>query len=411
MVYLLTLFLWLQPALAGEACLPLEQTFDALQAKFLQTLDNLAGHIRNTRCLVPSCDPSHGRSGQCFTSSQSLVLQAQSRFQAKMEKTQLFRQRLKVAFEQFSRETRALGGEVIADPAHGFSCQGAGTSGAAAMEARKAPLLHLASTLRQYKVHEHVQSEYHAINRDFAADVAQMKARPYRWGPITVHLPCVPQLSQEYEKTRRMLAEAVEHDKDLEQYLKGQVCRLNSAKENFTKLLASCDTAGDRPVRPGKPVVEQPRPAPVVEKPVVDGKPVTEEKPAPDQKPVTPSKPEIKNPDFWSKMTREEWAKNDEYKESMKAPVNRVSARDPEVSSFLSQARASGRDDYALRLQAAINATSTDYNGEGIGPAPSVYQDGVIGSRTRGAVQYYMSDPDRRAVFLENLRAYGIEIR
>ncbi|MGZ3705824.1 MAG: hypothetical protein ACXWP1_07805 [Bdellovibrionota bacterium] len=124
-----------------------------------------------------------------------------------------------------------------------------------------------------------------------------------------------------------------------------------------------------------------------------------------------PKPASIQDPDKWGTLTSEQWKKNDDYKASISAAEPRLYSTDSNISNFLSQARSSDRSDYALRVQAAINATAMEENGETNGPAPSVFQDGIIGSRTRGALNYYLSDPSQKDTFLRNLAAYGITIQ
>ncbi len=75
------------------------------------------------------------------------------------------------------------------------------------------------------------------------------------------------------------------------------------------------------------------------------------------------------------------------------------------------------QDDYGIKLQRAINATSYNLYGsemaaeENPGRYPTVYQDGVVGPRTRTAVEFYYADEARRQIFLEQLRLQGISLQ
>jgi hypothetical protein len=104
------------------------------------------------------------------------------------------------------------------------------------------------------------------------------------------------------------------------------------------------------------------------------------------------------------------WKAYDDYKVAISAP-NKIT--DPNLGqyygNFLSSnsVRVSTEED-ALRLQKAINATSMQVNGVDSTRGISVYQDGLVGSRTMSAVYMMQNDPAYRDVFLANLRRQGL---
>ncbi len=111
--------------------------------------------------------------------------------------------------------------------------------------------------------------------------------------------------------------------------------------------------------------------------------------------------------DAWSPP---DWAAYDRYKESIGAPnIVRGVDLDNEYASFLATNQIQVRSvEDALRLQRAINASSIYVNGpESNGP--SVYQDGVIGQRTKSAIFLMQSDSAYRDVFLRELRREGLQ--
>ncbi len=104
-----------------------------------------------------------------------------------------------------------------------------------------------------------------------------------------------------------------------------------------------------------------------------------------------------------------DWHAYDRYKESIHAPnIVRGVDLNSEYAGFLASNQIQVRSlDDALRLQRAINATSMEVNGaDSIGP--SVYQDGIVGSRTKSAVYLMQSDSAYREVFLRALRREGL---
>ncbi len=143
---------------------------------------------------------------------------------------------------------------------------------------------------------------------------------------------------------------------------------------------------GPTEIPPGDSVAK-PRAAPVSAEP---------EEPAP-----------ISESDRWGKP--KSWKEYDQYKAAVGAP-NKVTGVDLQAnySNFLSTNGIEVRNaDDALRLQKAINQTSMQVGGpDSFGP--SVYQDGVVGSRTKSAIYLMQNDPYYRDALIQNLKRQGL---
>lgn len=421
-------------------------------------MKRLEGHIKSVKCYMPSCDPSHKTVKGCANSNENEVKKALGVFDAKLKALEKKKQGLNGALSKFNAETTPLGTDELANISAADACTGASAVGVQSIDERKRPVDAVRQKLEALGLRNELRKELQDLTRAYQRDVAQLKPRNYAalGGLINVWLPCDPRAAQEYARIKSSLEEVVEKYESLERYFDGRSCELAKTRTKFENL--KCDTPAtavlatpdkkkaDSKASISEPTIQQPpsavtaaaqEPAKKPDEKVplpprrpdqpagpatamfdhwntptdsVTGTTPRMEKPAPDPVGARREPAATKNPDNWGTMSRAEWEKNDVYKSSISSPAPRV-YHSADVDNFIYQAKSSGQRDYALRLQAALNETAMLMNGEGVGSAPSVFQDGVIGSRTRGAIDYYMSDPARREIFLRNLQAYGISTR
>src|SRR5258708_888449 len=94
-----------------NACPPPPAAFEQTRARLLQALEDLSGHIRNTQCLVASCDPTGSSDGRCYTSTHEQVIAAQGRFAVKVQKIQNNKNSLKVVLDKYSGAMKTLGSD------------------------------------------------------------------------------------------------------------------------------------------------------------------------------------------------------------------------------------------------------------------------------------------------------------
>lgn len=115
----------------------------------------------------------------------------------------------------------------------------------------------------------------------------------------------------------------------------------------------------------------------------------------------------VSESDKWKKGDADFWKKGDDYKENTLGVINKIENADQRYQNFLQEnsVKITSAEDQ-LRLQKAINATSMHVNGpDAVGV--SVYQDGLVGVRTKSAA-VLMTDPAYKATFLAELKKQGL---
>lgn len=446
-----------QAAAPAAGCAAPAGSYEAARDRVRQAYNQLEAGMKKLQCNLASCDPGHDKKNNCYVPSDYRAVKGHRTVTENIAEAAKRRESLETILLRYERAVAPLGKDELPNIDQNTACS---TTGVPAMQARLAPVDSTHQSLVQEKFGTEIEKKFKKMKNDYADELANLQDRTIMF----VRVACNEASRDGYKEMFKGLEALHNSYPTLEAYFKGRSCQLAQAVHQFEAFKSNCSSLTPaQTARPAAPPADQVRGTedpnrtrgivtgsaptdtatqsatstgtgtgsgrrvperltqttgsgatgmfddfaatqtaarvdPPVDRAIREPASVQHEAPA-----------EIKNPDNWGTMSRDQWNKNDQYKQSINAPMPRLSAQDnQEVNQFLSQARSGGQSDYALRVQAALNATAMDMNGESVGTAPSVYQDGVVGSRTRGAIDYYMSDPTRKALFLQHLRSYGI---